>query len=55
MTLRLSVVLVEHDMSVVMNISDEVLVLNEGRVLAMGTPQQVSDNEDVQSVYLGGT
>ena len=55
LTLRLSVVLVEHDMSVVMNISDEVLVLNEGRVLAMGTPQQVSDNEDVQSVYLGVT
>jgi branched-chain amino acid transport system ATP-binding protein len=54
LTLRLSVVLVEHDMSVVMNISDEVLVLNEGRVLAVGTPQQVSDNEDVQSVYLGG-
>ncbi len=54
LTLRLSVVLVEHDMSVVMNISDEVLVLNEGRVLAVGTPQEVSDNEDVQSVYLGG-
>jgi branched-chain amino acid transport system ATP-binding protein len=54
LSLRLSVVLVEHDMSVVMNISDEVLVLNEGRVLAVGTPQQVSDNEDVQSVYLGG-
>jgi branched-chain amino acid transport system ATP-binding protein len=55
LTLRLSVILVEHDMSVVMNISDEVLVLNEGRVLATGTPQQVSDNEDVQSVYLGAT
>ncbi len=54
LTLGLSVVLVEHDMSVVMNISDEVWVLNEGRVLAVGTPQQVSDNEDVQSVYLGG-
>jgi len=52
-TLHLSIVLVEHDMSVVMNISDEVVVLNEGRVLAVGTPQQVSDNEDVQSVYLG--
>lgn len=51
--LRLTIVLVEHDMSVVMNISDEVLVLNEGRVLAVGTPQQVSDNDDVQSVYLG--
>ncbi|MGB6065613.1 MAG: ABC transporter ATP-binding protein [Desulfomonilaceae bacterium] len=52
-TLHLTVVLVEHDMSVVMNISDEVLVLNEGRVLALGTPQQVSDNAEVQSVYLG--
>jgi branched-chain amino acid transport system ATP-binding protein len=51
--LHLSIVLVEHDMSVVMNISDEVVVLNEGRVLAVGTPQEVSDNEDVQSVYLG--
>lgn len=51
--LKLSIVLVEHDMSVVMNISDEVVVLNEGRVLAVGTPQEVSDNEDVQSVYLG--
>ncbi len=52
-TLRLTIVLVEHDMSVVMNISDEVVVLNEGRILAVGTPQEVSDNEDVQSVYLG--
>jgi branched-chain amino acid transport system ATP-binding protein len=52
-SLKLSIVLVEHDMSVVMNISDEVVVLNEGRVLAVGSPQEVSDNEDVQSVYLG--
>jgi len=51
--LRLSIVLVEHDMSVVMGISDEVLVLNEGKVLAEGTPRQVSDNEEVQRVYLG--
>jgi branched-chain amino acid transport system ATP-binding protein len=52
-SLRLSIVLVEHDMSVVMEISDEILVLNEGCVLAEGTPRQVSDNEDVQRVYLG--
>lgn len=51
--LRLTIVLVEHDMTVVMGISDEVLVLNEGKVLAEGTPQQVSDNEEVQRVYLG--
>ena len=52
-SLHLSIVLVEHDMSVVMGISDEVLVLNEGRALAEGTPQEVSDNEEVQRVYLG--
>jgi len=51
--LNLSIVLVEHDMSVVMGISDDILVLNEGRTLAEGTPQEVSDNEEVQRVYLG--
>jgi branched-chain amino acid transport system ATP-binding protein len=51
--MRLSILLVEHDMSVVMGISDEVLVLNEGKVLAEGTPQQMSDNAEVQRVYLG--
>ena len=51
--LHLSIVLVEHDMSVVMGISDEILVLNEGKVLAEGTPRQVSDNREVQRVYLG--
>jgi branched-chain amino acid transport system ATP-binding protein len=51
--LKLSIVLVEHDMSVVMGISDEILVLNEGKVLAEGTPRQVSDNREVQRVYLG--
>lgn len=51
--LNLSIVLVEHDMSVVMGISDEILVLNEGHTLAEGTPLEVSDNEEVQRVYLG--
>ena len=52
-SLNLSIVLVEHDMTVVMAISDEILVLNEGRTLAQGTPREVSDNEEVQRVYLG--
>jgi branched-chain amino acid transport system ATP-binding protein len=51
--LKLSIVLVEHDMSVVMGVSDEILVLNEGRRLAEGTPQEISENEEVQRVYLG--
>jgi branched-chain amino acid transport system ATP-binding protein len=51
--LSLSIILVEHDMSVVMEISDEVMVLYEGSVLAEGTPEQISRNERVQQVYLG--
>jgi branched-chain amino acid transport system ATP-binding protein len=51
--LHLTVILVEHDMSVVMEISDEITVLHEGRVLAEGSPQQISDNELVQRIYLG--
>lgn len=51
--LGLSIVLVEHDMRVVMSISDEIVVLCEGRVLASGTPQQVSDDPEVQRAYLG--
>ena len=53
--LDLTIVLVEHDMSVVMGISDEVIVLNEGKVLAEGSPQEISDHEMVQQVYLGET
>lgn len=52
--LNLTILLVEHDMNVVMNISDEVVCLNEGKVLACGTPQEISCNEIVQKVYLGG-
>jgi branched-chain amino acid transport system ATP-binding protein len=52
--LSLTIVLVEHDMSVVMKISDEVLCLNEGKVLACGRPNEISCNEEVQRVYLGG-
>ena len=41
-------------MSVVMEIFDDILVLNEGKVLAEGDPKTISDNEEVQRVYLGG-
>jgi len=46
--LNLTIVLVEHDMSVVMKISDAVLCLNEGRVLACGSPIEISCNEEVR-------
>ena len=49
----ITVVLVEHDMRLVMNISDRVHVLARGRTLAEGTPQQVRSNEEVMEAYLG--
>ncbi len=49
----LSVILVEHDMKMVMQISDEVTVVNFGRKLANGTPLEIANNEDVIKAYLG--
>lgn len=51
---RITVLLVEHDMKVVMGISDRITVLHRGEVLADGSPVQVRSNSEVQAVYLGG-
>ncbi|MGA2401122.1 MAG: ABC transporter ATP-binding protein [Syntrophobacteraceae bacterium] len=51
--LKLTIILIEHDMSVVMGISDEIMVLYEGRKLVEGTPAEINSNEMVQNVYLG--
>jgi branched-chain amino acid transport system ATP-binding protein len=48
-----AVVMVEHDMNLVNNISDRVLALVAGRVLAEGTPEEIRNNEAVKSAYLG--
>lgn len=48
-----AVVLVEHDMKLVMRISDRVLVLEQGRVLTEGTPEQVRSDPRVIEAYLG--
>jgi branched-chain amino acid transport system ATP-binding protein len=48
-----TVVLIEHDMSVVMDISDRVVVLDYGRKIGDGTPDAVRTNPDVISAYLG--
>ncbi|WP_018404125.1 high-affinity branched-chain amino acid ABC transporter ATP-binding protein LivG [Marinobacter gelidimuriae] len=48
-----SVVLIEHDMNLVMDISDRITVINQGRPLASGTPQEVRANKDVIKAYLG--
>jgi branched-chain amino acid transport system ATP-binding protein len=51
---RLSVVLVEHKMQVVMGVSDRITVLHFGSVLTEGTPDEVRRNPRVQDVYLQG-
>jgi branched-chain amino acid transport system ATP-binding protein len=48
-----TIILVEHNMSVVMNISDRITVMHQGRILAEGTPSEIAANSEVQSAYLG--
>lgn len=50
---NVSVLLIEHDMSLVMGISDRITVINQGRPLASGKPEEIRENEDVIKAYLG--
>ena len=52
--LGITVLMVEHDMSLVSAVSDRVLALNYGRPLALGTAREVQDHPDVVKAYLGG-
>ncbi len=49
----LTVMLIEHDMRVVFNLADRIMVLAEGKVLAEGAPKEIADSETVQAAYLG--
>jgi branched-chain amino acid transport system ATP-binding protein len=51
----LSMVLIEHDMRVIFQLAQRIMVLAEGQVLAEGTPAEIAASEDVQAAYLGKT
>jgi branched-chain amino acid transport system ATP-binding protein len=48
-----TIVLIEHDMRVVFNLADRICVLDQGKLLADGTPQQIAEDPHVQEAYLG--
>jgi branched-chain amino acid transport system ATP-binding protein len=52
--LGITVIMVEHDMKLVSQVSDRVMALNYGRVLALGTPHEVQTHPEVVRAYIGG-
>jgi len=50
---KLTIVLIEHDMRVVFHLADRITVLDQGKLLAEGTPQEIAVNDAVQAAYLG--
>lgn len=52
--LGLTFVLIEHDMEIVFRVSDRIVVLNRGQIIAEGTPDEIRGDPEVQEAYLGG-
>ena len=52
-TFGIAIMLIEHDMSLVMNICEGICVLNFGKVIAKGTAEEIQNNDAVIEAYLG--
>jgi branched-chain amino acid transport system ATP-binding protein len=52
---RAGVLLIDHNMALVMGVCDRIHVLDQGRTLASGTPEEIRGNLDVAAAYLGET
>ena len=52
-TFHIAIMLIEHDMNLVMGICEGIAVLNHGRIIAKGTPDEIQNNQEVIEAYLG--
>jgi branched-chain amino acid transport system ATP-binding protein len=54
-SLGIAIVIVEHDIEMVMRLSDRITVMQHGRIIAEGTPTEIRDDEAVKKAYLHGS
>lgn len=50
---KVTFIIIEHDMDVIFSLSERMIVMNQGKILAEGEPTQVSENKEVRDIYLG--
>ncbi|MBI9097125.1 MAG: ABC transporter ATP-binding protein, partial [Spirochaetaceae bacterium] len=50
---NISILLIEHDMSLVMNLSERIYVVDYGKLIAAGKPEEIKNNKEVIKAYLG--